>query len=85
METKESHELLMQKIEEIQKDTDKKIAGLATSMLEIKSDIAPVIKILTNANGFTDVLIVIVKIFGSITVIIGGVYALVELFKRLGK
>ena len=60
-------------------------ADVIKSREEIKKEIAPVLQILTNAHGFTDVVVFVAKAFGVISLIIGGLYALIEFFKKIGR
>lgn len=92
MELEEYNQLKAEVKEEIIAELETTLKALMRGQDDINKtlftmgeDIKPVVRIFKNSDGFVRITVAIVKIIGSIGIIIGGLYAIAEFLERIKK
>jgi hypothetical protein len=63
----------------------KAIDSIKEEMATMNKKIDPMYEVFTSVNGFNKIAVWIMKVLAGIAVALGGLYALIEFFKKLSK
>lgn len=58
---------------------------ILSRITSIDKKVDPMYEVFTSVNGFSRITVLLMKILGGIAISLGGLYALIELFRKLGR